>query len=62
MFVMAQNEAKMFAYIGDYILISPKVIADAHFRRLASLLTELELPRNPDKQTPPCRNLTGHSD
>ena len=57
-FIMARNKAKMFAYIDDYILVSPKAMADAHFLHLASLLTELGLPSNPDKQTPPCRNLT----
>ena len=55
---MACHEAKMFAYIDDYILVSPKATADAHFQRLASLLTDLGLPSNQDKQTPPCRTLT----
>ena len=55
---MARHKAKMFAYIDDYILVSPKATADAHFRRLASLLTDLGLPSNPDKQTSPCRTLT----
>ena len=57
-FIMARHEAKMFAYIDDYILVSPKATADAHFQRLASLLTDLGLPSNQDKQTPPCRTLT----
>ena len=48
----------MFAYIDDYILISPEGDAQRQFRRLASLLTELGLPSNPDKQTSPCRKLT----
>ena len=41
----------MFAYIDDYILISPEKDAQHHFQRLASLLTELG-------QTSPCRKLT----
>ena len=57
-FIMTRHKAKMFAYIDDYILVSPKATADAHFRRLASLLTDLGLPSNPDKQTPPSRTLT----
>ena len=57
-FLMAKSGAKMFAYIDDYILISPEADAQRQFRRLASLLTELGLPSNPDKQTSPCRKLT----
>ena len=48
----------MFAYIDDYILISPEKDAQCHFQRLVSLLTELGLPSNPDKQTSPCRKFT----
>ena len=57
-FLMAKSGAKMFAYIDDYILISPEADAQRQFRRLASLLTDLGLPSNPDKQTSPCRKLT----
>ena len=57
-FIMANVGVKMFAYIDDYIIVSSKASGDAHFRRLASLLTELGLPSNLDKQTPPCRKLT----
>ena len=57
-FIMAQHGIKMFAYIDDYIMASPRAYSDAEFQRLASLLTELGLPSNPDKQTPPCRKLT----
>ena len=57
-YIMSQSGAKMFAYIDDYILISPKCHSEQHFQRLASLLAELGLPSNPEKQTPPCRKLT----
>ena len=57
-FIMARYGIRMFAYINDYILVSPRATADDHFRRLASTLFELGLPSNPDKQTSPCRNLT----
>ena len=57
-FLMAKSGAKMFAYIDDYILISLEKDAQRHFQHLASLLTELGLPSNPDKQTSPCRKLT----
>ena len=46
----------LFQRISDYILVSPK--ADHHFDSLASLLIELGLPSNPEKQTPLCRALT----
>ena len=58
-YIMAQDGIKLFAYIDDYIMISPKSSSDTEFQRLASLLVELGLPSNPDKQTPPpCRKLT----
>ena len=47
-YIMAKNDAKLLAYIDHYILISPKTTADTHFQRLASLLSELGLPSNPD--------------
>ena len=57
-FIMANAGVKMFAYIDDYIIISSRASGNVHFRRLVSLLTELGLPSNPDKQTPPCHKLT----
>ena len=57
-FIMARHGVRMFSYINDYILVSPRATADDHFRLLASTLFELGLPSNPDKQTSPCRNLT----
>ena len=57
-FIMAKHGIRMFAYIDDYILVSPRTTADGHFRRLVSLLSEIGLPSNPDKQTSTCRSLT----
>ena len=57
-FIMTSHGIRMFAYIDDYILVSPRATANDHFQRLASTLIELGLPSNPDKQTSPCRNLT----
>ena len=57
-FIMAQEGIKIFAYIDDYVMVSPKASSEAEFQCLASLLMELGLPSNPDKQTPPCRKLT----
>ena len=48
----------MVAYIDDYGIISPKATAQHHFDTLASILSQLGLPSNQDKQTPPCRALT----
>ena len=52
-FILSKRGIKMFAYIDDYILVSPKATADHHFDSLAALLLELGLPSNPAKQTPP---------
>ena len=47
----------MVAYIDDYIIISPKASAQRHFDTLAPILSQLGLPSNQEKQTPPCRAL-----
>ena len=57
-YIMSKAGAKMFAYVDDYIRVSSKQHSEQHFQCLASLLTELGLPSNPDKQTSPCRKLT----
>ena len=51
-FILSKKDIKMFAYIDNYILVSPKATADHHFDTLASLLLEQGLPSNPEKQTP----------
>ena len=53
MFILSKKGIRMFAYVDDYSLISPKATADHHFDTLASLLLELGLPSNPEKQPPP---------
>ena len=57
-FIAAKAGINMVAYIDDYMIISPKTSAQRHFDTLASILTQLGLPSNQDKQTPPCRALT----
>ena len=57
-FIIARHGIKIFLYIDDYILVSPRATADDYFRCLASTLFELGLTSNPDKQTSSCRNLT----
>ena len=49
-YIMSKAGAKMFAYIDDYILVSPKPHSEQHVQRLASLLTELGLPSKSDKK------------
>ena len=51
-FTMANARVKMLAYTDDYIIVSSRASGDAHFQCLASLLAELGLPSNPDKQPP----------
>ena len=48
---------KIFAYI-DYIIVGSKLTTNQAFKDLSDLLTELGLPMNPDKKTPPTRDLT----
>ena len=57
-FIMAKENCKIFAYVDDFIGVAPRAVAAAHFQRLSDLLTELGLPMNPQKKTPPCRSLT----
>ena len=55
--VMRKAGASDFAYIDDYIGVSPSHDAVCHFQQLHSLLQELGLPINKDKLNPPCKDL-----
>ena len=57
-FIMAKENCKIFAYVDDFIGVAPRAVAATHFQKLSDLLTELGLPMNPQKKTPPCRSLT----
>ena len=57
-FIMAKENCKIFAYMDDFIAVAPRPVAVTHFQKLSDLLTELGLPMNPQKKTPPCRSLT----
>ena len=57
-FIMAKENCKTFAYVDDFIGVAPRAVASTHFQKLSDLLTELGLPMNPNKKTPPCRSLT----
>ena len=55
---MRHEICSLFAYIDDFIMISPEVDAERHFQKLFDLFSELGLPMNRDKVTPPTRVLT----
>ena len=55
---MAKENCKIFAYVDDFIGVASRPVAATHFQKLSDLLTELGLPMNPHKKTPPCRSLT----
>ena len=57
-FIASRAGVDMVAYVDDYVIISPKAVAQRHFDTLASILSQLGLPSNQEKQTPPCRALT----
>ena len=52
-YIMKTKNHHMLAYIDDYILIGSKEATQAAFLDLSALLTELGLPMNSDKRTPP---------
>ena len=56
-YAMRKSGASVFAYIDDFIGVSPRRDAMRHFQHLHNLLQELGLPINLDKLNPPCRDL-----
>ena len=57
-FIMKQKGFDVFAYIDDFMIVSPKHKAEQAFVTLCDLLMELGLPINPDKCNPPSKVLT----
>ena len=57
-FLMKKLGHTIFAYIDDYIIVSPREEADRAFKQLSELLDELGLPMNPDKRVSPTKALT----
>ena len=57
-YIASRAGVNKVAYIDDYVIILPKATAQRHFDTLASILSQLGLPSNQEKQTPPCRALT----
>ena len=58
LYIMRQVNCSIFAYIDDFIMISPENDAERHFHKLHDLFSDLGLPMNQDKVTPPTRVLT----
>ena len=52
------TRAPLFAYIDDYIGVASSGDAGCQFHQLHALLTDLGLPMNSNKITPPCKVLT----
>ena len=51
--IVAKADIKLHCYINDYIAVVPKTKAEEKFKYVCDLLTELGLPLNCDKLTPP---------
>ena len=56
-FIMKKKGFDVFAYIDDFIIVSPKHKAHLAFHALHDLLSELGLPINPAKCDPPSKVL-----
>ena len=56
--IMQTKNYKIFAYTDDYIMVGSKAHTERAFHELTALLTELGLPMNLDKRTPPTKALT----
>ena len=56
--IVAKAGIKLHCYIDDYIAVVPKTKAEDKFKHVCDLLTELGLPLNYDKLTPPTKRLT----
>ena len=58
LYIMRKENFGIFAYIDDFIMISPENDAHSQFKKLFDFLSYLGLPMNQDKLTSPCRVLT----
>ena len=56
--IMGKPNCKIFPYVDDLVMVSPRDTANKYFDILADLITEHGLPINPDKITPPSKTLT----
>ena len=58
LYMMRNQNCKIFAYIDDFVIVSQENDAKRHFQALFDLFTELGLPMNQNKIFPPTRVLT----
>ena len=58
LYIMRQETCALFAYIDDFIMVSTENDAEHHFQKIFNLFSQLGLPMNSDKVTPPTRVLT----
>ena len=57
-YVMAWQSFRIFAYIDDFVAVSPTHLSCEAFCALSDLIRRLGLPMNEDKRSPPCKALT----
>ena len=57
-YIMAQEGCKVLAYVDDFLVVAERHMAEKFYNRLSELFTELGLPMNLDKKTPPAKCLT----
>ena len=56
--IVGNHGSTILLYVDALVTVSPKDTADKNFDDLADLITDLGVPMNPDKKTPPCRTFT----
>ena len=56
--IMKHHDCKIFLYIDDFIIVSEENDAMRHYQTLFDLFTELGLPMDQNKLSPPTRTLT----
>ena len=57
-YIMAQEGCKVLAYVDDFLVVAERHRAEKFYNRLSDLFTELGLPMNLDKKTPPAKCLS----
>ena len=57
-YIMAWQSFRIFAYIYDFVGVSPTHLSSEAFCALSDLIHRLGLPINEDKRSPPCKALT----
>ena len=57
-YIMTQEGCKVLAYVNDFLVVAERHIALRSYNRLSDMFTELGLPMDMDKRTPPAKLLT----